>query len=116
MGPCTTASTPTAAGSISKRASSRWVRDAWPDSDSQVGGHRFYVTLGIHREPATENWWVTVMEAQYVEMGGRVLDTRPRGKHTATPMGSGMPACGGSRFAAAIMEYLGVGRALRRRG
>lgn len=23
--------------------------DSWADSDSQVGGRRFYVTLGIHR-------------------------------------------------------------------
>lgn len=79
------------------------------------------------QEDEGENWWVSVMdqaigyypesefntlfaEAVYVEMGGRVLDTRPGGKHTATPMGSGMPACcGGSRFAATIMEYLGVG-------
>jgi hypothetical protein len=72
-----------------------------------------------------ENWWVSVMdqdigyypetkfntrfpEAHYVEMGGRVLDSRPGGKHTTTPMGSGMLACGGSRFAATIMEYLGI--------
>jgi hypothetical protein len=77
------------------------------------------------QDSATENWWVTVMdeeigyypetvfntmfpEAVYVEMGGRVLNTRPDGNHTTTPMGSGMPVCGGSRFAAAIMEYLGV--------
>jgi hypothetical protein len=47
-------------------------------------------------------------EAHYVEMGGRVLDSRPGGKHTTTPMGSGMLACGGSRFAATIMEYFGI--------
>jgi hypothetical protein len=72
-----------------------------------------------------ENWWISVMdqdigyypetkfntrfpEAHYVEMGGRVLDSRPGGKHTTTPMGSGMLACGGSRFAATIMEYFGI--------
>ncbi|XP_039845443.1 uncharacterized protein LOC120704957 [Panicum virgatum] len=53
-------------------------------------------------DPTGENWWVTVMdhaigyypetvfdtrfpEASYVEMGGRVLDTRPGGNHTTTP-------------------------------
>ncbi|TVU12678.1 hypothetical protein EJB05_46332, partial [Eragrostis curvula] len=101
------------------------LESSWRDSDSQVGGVRYGITLGIHREPAGLNWWVSVMDqeigyfpetvfntrfpdAVYVEMGGRVLDTRPGGNHTTTPMGSGMPACAGSRFAASIMEYLGV--------
>lgn len=44
----------------------------------------------------------------YVEMGGRVLDTRPGGLHTTTTMGSGQPASAGSRFAATIREYYGV--------
>jgi hypothetical protein len=47
-------------------------------------------------------------DAVYVEMGGRVLDSRPGGKHTTTPMGSGMPACAGWGFAATIIQYLGV--------
>ena len=47
-------------------------------------------------------------EAFYVEMGGRVLDTRPGGNHTTTPMGNGMPSCAGSRFAATIMDYHAV--------
>ncbi|CAN6191337.1 unnamed protein product [Urochloa humidicola] len=98
--------------------------DSWTDSDSQVGGTRYYVSFGIHRDPSTLNWWVTVMnkeigyypenifntifsEAVYVEMGGQVLDTRPDGNHTTTPMGNGIPSCGGSRFAALIMNYLG---------
>ncbi|WVZ82610.1 hypothetical protein U9M48_029859 [Paspalum notatum var. saurae] len=84
---------------------------AFSDSDSQ--------------EPGGENWWVSVMgevigyypettfntrfsEAVYVEMGGRVLNTRPGGNHTRTPMGSGVPACAGSGFAAAIKEYFGI--------
>lgn len=47
-------------------------------------------------------------ESFYVEMGGRVLDTRTGGNHTATPMGSGMPVCAGSRFAATVMDYHAV--------
>ncbi|CAL5045745.1 unnamed protein product [Urochloa decumbens] len=100
--------------------------DSWSDdTTSQVGGQRYFVTFGIHRDPALLNWWVTVMdkeigyypedifdktfpEAVYVEMGGQVLDTRPGGNHTTTPMGNGIPSCGGSRFAALIMNYLGV--------
>ncbi|CAN6223754.1 unnamed protein product [Urochloa humidicola] len=98
---------------------------AWSNFDSQVGGERNSITFRIHRDPAGENWWVSVMdkeigyypetkfntrfpEAVYVEMGGRVMDSRPGGKHTTTPMGSGMTACGGMRFAATIMEYLGI--------
>ncbi|KAM3262954.1 hypothetical protein ACQJBY_053229 [Aegilops geniculata] len=98
---------------------------SWPNSDSEVGGNRFDVTLGIHRDIAKEIWWVSVMgddigyypaeafdtrfpEGSYVEMGGRVLNTKPQGKHTKTPMGNGIPACGGARFAATILEYLGI--------
>lgn len=70
-------------------------------------------------------WWVSVMEedigyysedafdtafpeGSYVEVRGRVLNTRPGGNHTRTPMGNGMPACAGPRFAATIFEYHGV--------
>jgi len=47
-------------------------------------------------------------QAVYVEMGERVLNTRPGGNHTTTPMGNGIPSCAGSRFAATIMEYSGI--------
>jgi len=77
------------------------------------------------QDPTGENWWVTVLDhaigyypptvfdtrfpqAVYVEMGGRVLDTRPGGNHTTTPMGNGIPSCAGSRFAATIMDYHAV--------
>ena len=77
------------------------------------------------QDPTGENWWVTVLdhaigyypptvfdtrfpEAFYVEMGGRVLDTRPGGNHTTTPIGNGIPSCAGSRFAATIMDYHAV--------
>jgi hypothetical protein len=70
-------------------------------------------------------WWVSVgdqdigyypesvfdtrfTDACYVEMGGRVLDARAGGLHTTTPMGSGMPASPGWRFAATIMRYYSV--------
>ncbi|CAL5045800.1 unnamed protein product [Urochloa decumbens] len=98
---------------------------AWSNFDSQVGGDRNAVTFRIHRDPAGENWWVSVMdkdigyypetkfntrfpEAVYVEMGGRVLDSRPGGNHTTTPMGSGVFSCAGTRFAATIAEYFGI--------
>nr|TKW19597.1 hypothetical protein SEVIR_4G030800v2 [Setaria viridis] len=96
------------------------------NADSQVGGERYGVPVGIHRDPTGEIWVVTVSdhpigyypetvfdttfpEAFYVEMGGRVLDTRPGGNHTSTPMGNGIPSCAGSRFAATIMDYHAVG-------
>ncbi|XP_044984004.1 uncharacterized protein LOC123451054 isoform X2 [Hordeum vulgare subsp. vulgare] len=98
---------------------------SWSGPGSEVGGERRSITLGIHRDDAKLIWWVSVMdvdigyysedafdtafpEGSYVEMGGRVLNTRPGGKHTRTPMDNGMPACAGSRFAATIFEYLGV--------
>ncbi|KAG2604106.1 hypothetical protein PVAP13_4NG043030 [Panicum virgatum] len=79
------------------------------------------------QDPTGENWWVTVLDhaigyypptvfdtrfpqAVYVEMGGRVLDTRPGGNHTTTPMGNGIPSCAGSRFVATIMDYHAANR------
>jgi hypothetical protein len=70
-------------------------------------------------------WWVSVMdvdigyfhdnvfdtrfpEGSYVEMGGRVLNTKTGGQHTTTPMGSTQPACASTLYAASIKEYLGV--------
>ncbi|KAK3131583.1 hypothetical protein QOZ80_6AG0508390 [Eleusine coracana subsp. coracana] len=97
----------------------------WHDSDSQVGGVRYAVSVGIHVDQAVGNWWVSVLDDDigyypehvfntrfhdgcYAEIGGRVLDTRPGGLHTTTPMGSGQPASAGWRFAATIMEYYGI--------
>ncbi|XP_015693448.1 uncharacterized protein LOC107304321 [Oryza brachyantha] len=65
-------------------------------------------------------WWVSVMDeaigyypegvfdTRFPEAGGRVVDTRPGGAHTSTPMGNGIPACGGGLFAATVFEYLGI--------
>ncbi|XP_021306706.1 uncharacterized protein LOC8071394 [Sorghum bicolor] len=92
---------------------------AW-NGVSQLGGDRFTIP-----DPTEEKWWVSVKghdigyypesvfdtrfpEAFYVEMGGRVLNTRPGGKHTTTPMGSGMPPCAGWRFAAEAGSYYAV--------
>ncbi|CAL4981732.1 unnamed protein product [Urochloa decumbens] len=94
-------------------------------SNSQIGGDLYGVTLGIHRDVAGMRWWVSVndqdigyypetvfdtrfTDACYVELGGRVMDSRPGGAHTTTPMGSGIPPCAGPRFAATIMRYNGV--------
>uniref|UniRef100_A0ACD5XDQ2 Uncharacterized protein n=2 Tax=Avena sativa TaxID=4498 RepID=A0ACD5XDQ2_AVESA len=94
-------------------------------ADPHFGGKQYGVYVGIHRDDTKMIWWVSVQdvdigyfrdtvfdtrfpEASYVEMGGRVLNTRPGGQHTSTPMGSTMPACGGPRYAASIKEYLGV--------
>ncbi|CAL5044689.1 unnamed protein product [Urochloa decumbens] len=100
--------------------------NSFSNADSQVGGERYGVPVGIHRDATGASWHVTVSdheigsypetvfntrfpEAWYVEMGGRVLNTRPGGNHTTTPMGNGIPSCAGSRFAATIMEYYAVG-------
>lgn len=81
--------------------------------------------LACTQDLAGQRWWVSVMDqdigyypesvfntrfpdAHYVEMGGRVFDSRPGGVHTTTPMGSGMPACGGWGVAAGISAYHGV--------
>uniref|UniRef100_A0A0D9WLQ0 Neprosin PEP catalytic domain-containing protein n=1 Tax=Leersia perrieri TaxID=77586 RepID=A0A0D9WLQ0_9ORYZ len=118
--------------------SSHTVGSLWRGGISEPGGDKFGVTFGIHRtknncnlqeilgDPTNLVWWVSVMdeeigyypeslfrtrfqEVSYVELGGRVVDRRPGGKHTKTPMGSGMLVCGGSHFAGTIIEYQGVG-------
>ncbi|OEL22369.1 hypothetical protein BAE44_0016612 [Dichanthelium oligosanthes] len=71
---------------------------SFANSDSQIGGDLYGVTVGIHRDLAGEGWWVSVKDqdigyltesvfntrfpdACYVEMGGRVLNTRRRCPH-----------------------------------
>ncbi|XP_051206721.1 protein neprosin-like [Lolium perenne] len=97
---------------------------AW-SGESQLGGQQYGVYVGIHRDDTKLIWWVSVMdvdigyfndtvfdtrfpEGSYVEMGGRVLNTRPGGKHTTTPMGSTIPSCASTLYAASIKRYLGV--------
>ncbi|CAN6191390.1 unnamed protein product [Urochloa humidicola] len=99
--------------------------NSFSNADSQIGGERYGVPVGIHRDATGSSWFVTVSnheigyysetvfntrfpEAWYVEMGGRVLNTSPGGSHTTTPMGNGIPSCAGSRFVATIMEYFAV--------
>lgn len=47
-------------------------------------------------------------ESLHNEMGGRVLNTRPGGRHTMTQMGSGMFASSGTNNAATIAFYMAV--------
>uniref|UniRef100_A0A0E0BNG7 non-specific serine/threonine protein kinase n=1 Tax=Oryza glumipatula TaxID=40148 RepID=A0A0E0BNG7_9ORYZ len=70
-------------------------------------------------------WWVSLMDepigyfhesaftAPFIksfhnEMGGHVLDRRPGGRHTLTPMGSGMYPSDGLQNAACIHAYLAI--------
>uniref|UniRef100_A0A0E0IXT0 Neprosin PEP catalytic domain-containing protein n=1 Tax=Oryza nivara TaxID=4536 RepID=A0A0E0IXT0_ORYNI len=70
-------------------------------------------------------WWVSLMdepigyfhesafaapfiESFHNEMGGHVLDRRPGGRHTLTPMGSGMYPSDGLQNAACIHAYLAI--------
>uniref|UniRef100_J3MB73 Neprosin PEP catalytic domain-containing protein n=1 Tax=Oryza brachyantha TaxID=4533 RepID=J3MB73_ORYBR len=90
------------------------------NGDSQPGGDKYIVTISIHRDDTSFQWWVSVMDeaigyypegvfdTRFPEAGGRVVDTRPGGAHTSTPMGNGIPACGGGLFAATVFEYLGI--------
>jgi hypothetical protein len=95
------------------------------DSDSKVGGNIYYVTVALYRAPAPAVWWLSInevpigyfdpnmfpvpfIESFHNQMGGRVLDTRPGGRHTMTPMGSGQYAAAGANNAATIGYYLAV--------
>uniref|UniRef100_A0A0E0DWR6 Neprosin PEP catalytic domain-containing protein n=1 Tax=Oryza meridionalis TaxID=40149 RepID=A0A0E0DWR6_9ORYZ len=111
-------------GGFHLQNSSVYLGGKW-DQLTQPGGARYALPVSIHRDDTSLAWWVSVLDMEigyypenlfdtefpdgsYVEMGGRVADTRPDGSHTATQMGNGSPACGGSRFATTILEYFGV--------
>lgn len=95
------------------------------DSDSKVGGDLHFVSVAIYRDTGPGVWWLSInevaigyfdpgwfpvpfIESFYNEMGGRVLDTRPGGRHTMTPMGSGMLAEAGANNAASIAYYMAI--------
>ncbi|KAL6850172.1 hypothetical protein ACP4OV_020799 [Aristida adscensionis] len=95
------------------------------DNYSQVGGQTYYIFVAIYRYPGTPVWRVSINEEEighfktttfplgffeslYNEMGGRVLNTRPGGRHTRTQMGSGMYASSGSKNAANIAFYMAI--------
>ncbi|KAF8689263.1 hypothetical protein HU200_042054 [Digitaria exilis] len=95
------------------------------NSDSQVGGQTYYITVGIYRIPGEPVWRVSLngdeighiqegtfpmgfFESLHNEMGGRILNTNPGGRHTMTQMGSGMYASSGPNNAATIAFYMAV--------
>ncbi|CAL5082309.1 unnamed protein product [Urochloa decumbens] len=74
---------------------------------SAPGGSQIFLSVSIYKEVGEHQWWVSVMdevlgyfphfifprffyEGLHNEMGGRVLNTWPQGRHTATQMGSGV--------------------------
>ncbi|KAL6618743.1 hypothetical protein ACP70R_033882 [Stipagrostis hirtigluma subsp. patula] len=90
---------------------------------STVGGDLYFVQVSLYRETGPAVWWLSVedvpigyfdsgmfpvpfIESFHNEMGGRVLDTRPGGRHTMTPMGSGMFSSAGLNNAACIAYYM----------
>lgn len=81
--------------------------------NSQVGGNLYFITASLYRATGPAVWWLSInevalgyfdpgmfpvpfIESFHNEMGGRVLDSRPGGRHTTTPMGSGMFPSSGS--------------------
>ncbi|CAL5063445.1 unnamed protein product [Urochloa decumbens] len=74
---------------------------------SAPGGSQIFLSVSIYKEVGEHQWWVSVMdevlgyfphfifprffyEGLHNEMGGRVVNTWPQGRHTATQMGSGV--------------------------
>ncbi|TVU50719.1 hypothetical protein EJB05_02106, partial [Eragrostis curvula] len=95
------------------------------DGNSRVGGELYFITASLYRATGPAVWWLAInevalgyfdpnwfpvpfIESFHNEMGGRVLDSRPGGRHTTTPMGSGMFPSTGLRSAACIAYYMAV--------
>ncbi|XP_052136126.1 uncharacterized protein LOC127754591 [Oryza glaberrima] len=95
------------------------------DKFSTVGGTTYFTHVVIYRDDGPAVWWVSLMDEPIVyfhesafaapfiesfhnEMGGHVLDRRPGGRHTLTPMGSGMYPSDGLQNAACIHAYLAI--------
>ncbi|EEE51589.1 hypothetical protein OsJ_32837 [Oryza sativa Japonica Group] len=95
------------------------------DKFSTVGGTTYFTHVVIYRDDGPAVWWVSLMdepigyfhesafaapfiESFHNEMGGHVLDRRPGGRHTLTPMGSGMYPSDGLQNAACIHAYLAI--------
>uniref|UniRef100_A0A0D9XNR5 Neprosin PEP catalytic domain-containing protein n=1 Tax=Leersia perrieri TaxID=77586 RepID=A0A0D9XNR5_9ORYZ len=95
------------------------------DHFSTIGGTLYSLPVGIYRDAGPAVMWVSVqeepigyfhesaftppfIESFHNEMGGHVLDRRADGKHTLTPMGSGMYPSDGLHNAACISYYLGI--------
>ncbi|CAN0825350.1 hypothetical protein LINGRAHAP2_LOCUS376, partial [Linum grandiflorum] len=73
---------------------------------SIYGGQQFFINLQIHKDFKTGNWWLKIQgtdvgywpaellpnfktSAREIQWGGKVSNTKPKGFHTATQMGSG---------------------------
>ncbi|CAN1836938.1 hypothetical protein LINPERHAP1_LOCUS34923 [Linum perenne] len=73
---------------------------------STYGGDQRVISIRIHRDVRTGNWWLNIQDidvgywpgdlfknlkssARVIEWGGRVINTNPHGFHTTTQMGSG---------------------------
>lgn len=93
--------------------------------NSQVGGNLYFITASLYRATGPAVWWLSInevalgyfdpgmfpvpfIESFHNEMGGRVLDSRPGGRHTTTPMGSGMFPSSGLHSAACIACYKAI--------
>uniref|UniRef100_A0A0D9XWK4 Neprosin PEP catalytic domain-containing protein n=1 Tax=Leersia perrieri TaxID=77586 RepID=A0A0D9XWK4_9ORYZ len=92
---------------------------------STVGGTFYFIPVAIYRDDGPAVWWVSIqeepigyfhesaftvpfIESFHNEMGGHVLNRRQGGKHTLTPMGSGMYPLDGLHNAASISFYLAI--------
>uniref|UniRef100_A0A0D3HR25 Neprosin PEP catalytic domain-containing protein n=1 Tax=Oryza barthii TaxID=65489 RepID=A0A0D3HR25_9ORYZ len=101
--------------------SERWWREIKTSKKHAIGAK--YDKFSTDDGPAV--WWVSLMdepigyfhesafaapfiESFHNEMGGHVLDRRPGGRHTLTPMGSGMYPSDGLQNVACIHAYLAI--------
>ncbi|KAK8581182.1 hypothetical protein V6N13_144223 [Hibiscus sabdariffa] len=73
---------------------------------SQYGGDQFELSIYIHKDKQSGNWWLRILEidvgywpgsifnklsdrADYVSWGGEIVNSGSQGHHTSTEMGSG---------------------------
>ncbi|KAF8780840.1 hypothetical protein HU200_000790 [Digitaria exilis] len=92
---------------------------------SAPGGAQIFLSVSIYKEVGEHQWWVSVMdevvgyfphfifphffyESLHNEMGGRVLNTWPQGRHTTTQMGSGVLPAASDPNKSPAAAYLAV--------
>ncbi|CAO2145475.1 unnamed protein product [Urochloa humidicola] len=94
-------------------------------NESRAGGDLYFIKVALYRQTGLEVWWLSIndvpigyfdssmfsvpfIESFYNEMGGRVLNSSPGGKHTSTQMGNGVYPSAGLHKAATIAYYMAL--------
>ncbi|KAK8678739.1 hypothetical protein V6N13_144226 [Hibiscus sabdariffa] len=99
---------------------------------SRYGGDQFEISIYIHKDKKSGNWWLRIQEidvgywpgsifnklsdrADYVSWGGEIINSGSQGRHTSTQMGSGHFPGEGYRKASYVrnLRYVDESRAIK---